>query len=149
MWWQYTLARFWKTLRQHFDTVMFMVSVEQMLMAVLGSGRITNSSPWTGVLSCTGLFFIYTNKPGHLNEWLHVGHSDVFNTWCWVYLQFQFPPSTATVHPLDQWFPDRLNLIEVVHLQVQRRVTSSKYFILSITKKDFQLWAHVFECAFY
>jgi hypothetical protein len=53
-----TLARLLKTLREHWDTVMFRVSLEQMLMAVRGSGRTTKSSPGTGLLSWTGLFFI-------------------------------------------------------------------------------------------
>ena len=42
--------------------VMFMVSLEQMVMAVHGSGRRTKSSPGTGLLSWTGLFFIYSGN---------------------------------------------------------------------------------------
>lgn len=59
---RFTLARLLKTLRQHLDTVMFMVSLEHMVMAVRGSGSIIKSSPGTGLLSRTGLFFIYTQK---------------------------------------------------------------------------------------
>lgn len=40
-----TLARFWKTLRQHLEMVTFMVSLEQMLTTVRGSGRNMKSSP--------------------------------------------------------------------------------------------------------
>lgn len=53
------MARLWRMLREHWETVMFMVSFEQMLMAVRGSGRTTKSSPGTGLLSCRGFFFIY------------------------------------------------------------------------------------------
>lgn len=40
-----TLARLWKTLRLLWDTVTFKMSLEQMLTAVWGSGRMTKSSP--------------------------------------------------------------------------------------------------------
>ena len=56
-----TLARFCRTLRLLWDTVTFRVSLEETLTARRGSGRMTKSSPWTGLLSCSGLFFICRN----------------------------------------------------------------------------------------
>lgn len=41
---------------------MLRTSLEQMLMELRGSGRMTNSSPWTGLLSWTGLVLTWRTR---------------------------------------------------------------------------------------
>lgn len=53
-----TLARLLKTARQHLDIVIFIVSIEEILIAVCGSGITMKSSPGSRLLSWTGLVFI-------------------------------------------------------------------------------------------
>jgi len=57
-----TLAKLLNTARQHLDIVIFIVSFEEMLTAVCGSGKTMKSSPGIKLLSWTGLVFIYNKN---------------------------------------------------------------------------------------
>lgn len=57
-----TFAKLLKTLRQLLDIVIFIVSPEEIRIAVCGSGRKRKSSPGIKLLSWTGFFFTYEDK---------------------------------------------------------------------------------------